>query len=294
MLLTSLIVEDDMKHVSYDDIDLFLKEILQELMLDETKNTLLLGLCLDFQKNKSRYKQSFFSVVFQGHKVRSLAVCVNSYKIIIYSNLKNAEKSFELIINELLKQKNYIPGVIASSLHAKQFTNAYKKITGRNISKGDSQRLYRLDKVTFPKIEKGKMRFAEQSDLELTSKWMMKFHNETTPDDPIPNLNHFLNRKIKNCEIAIWENGKPVSMIFTNRPTINGISINMVYTPKEFRKHGYASSLVAHFSQSQLDNGWKFCTLFTDLSNVVSNSIYQKVGYYPISDFQEYNFGGKL
>jgi len=39
-----------------------------------------------------------------------------------------------------------------------------------------------------------------------------------------------------------------------------------------------------------LDEGWQFCTLFTDLANPTSNSIYQKMGYVPVGDFNEYYF----
>jgi predicted GNAT family acetyltransferase len=45
-------------------------------------------------------------------------------------------------------------------------------------------------------------------------------------------------------------------------------------------------------SQQLLDAGWEFCALFTDLANPTSNSIYQKVGYQPVADFDEYIFGG--
>jgi hypothetical protein len=66
--------------------------------------------------------------------------------------------------------------------------------------------------------------------------------------------------------------------------------VNFVYTPPEFRGRGYASNLVAHLSQELLDEGRKFCFLFTDLANPVSNSIYQKIGYRPVSDSERWEF----
>jgi predicted GNAT family acetyltransferase len=49
---------------------------------------------------------------------------------------------------------------------------------------------------------------------------------------------------------------------------------------------------VAALSQQLLDAGWEFCALFTDLANPTSNSIYQRIGYRPVADFDEYIFGG--
>jgi len=47
---------------------------------------------------------------------------------------------------------------------------------------------------------------------------------------------------------------------------------------------------VAALSQQMLDAGWEFCTLYTDLANPVSNSIYQRIGYRPVCDSNEYDF----
>ncbi|OZU86959.1 GNAT family N-acetyltransferase, partial [Virgibacillus indicus] len=47
-----------------------------------------------------------------------------------------------------------------------------------------------------------------------------------------------------------------------------------------FKKKGYATSTVAHLSQKILDEGFQFCSLYTDSTNPTSNSIYKKIGYY--------------
>ena len=79
-------------------------------------------------------------------------------------------------------------------------------------------------------------------------------------------------------------------MAAAGRRTRSGIAINLVYTPKGLRRHGYATSCVAELSQRLLDLGYQFCTLFADLANPISNSIYQKIGYQPIGDYDSYLF----
>ncbi len=58
----------------------------------------------------------------------------------------------------------------------------------------------------------------------------------------------------------------------------------------KYRRQGYASSCVAALSQTLLDQGRKYCFLFTDLANPTSNHIYQAIGYQPICDMNEYWF----
>lgn len=82
----------------------------------------------------------------------------------------------------------------------------------------------------------------------------------------------------------------PVSQVCAGRETLNGIVLNNVYTPPYLRKKGYASVMMADVCQVLLDKGYQFCSLFTDLSNPISNSIYQRVGFYPICDYDEYWF----
>ena len=73
-------------------------------------------------------------------------------------------------------------------------------------------------------------------------------------------------------------------------PTPNGIRIGAVYTPPDLRRQGFASAVTASLSQHLLDQGRKFCFLFTDLLNPTSNKIYQQVGYRPVSDVDRYDF----
>ncbi len=64
--------------------------------------------------------------------------------------------------------------------------------------------------------------------------------------------------------------------------TPNGIRVNAVYTPPEYRGKGYATSCVATVSQYLLTQGYQYCFLFTDLANPTSNHIYRQIGYLPI------------
>lgn len=81
-------------------------------------------------------------------------------------------------------------------------------------------------------------------------------------------------------------------MVGTNAPVAGAVRIGPVYTPPEQRGRGYASSAVAAASQQALDEGASSCTLFTDLANPTSNSIYRALGNERFADWREYALRG--
>lgn len=59
-----------------------------------------------------------------------------------------------------------------------------------------------------------------------------------------------------------------------------GVSrVQLVYTPPENRKRGYASACVASLTARELATPGRTCMLNTDLANPTSNGIYQAIGY---------------
>jgi predicted GNAT family acetyltransferase len=75
------------------------------------------------------------------------------------------------------------------------------------------------------------------------------------------------------------------------RPSANGVVVTNVYTPPQFRNQGYATACVAALCRKLLGEGYSFCSLYTDLSNPTSNSIYTKIGFQPVQDSYMFRFG---
>ena len=76
--------------------------------------------------------------------------------------------------------------------------------------------------------------------------------------------------------------GQPVSLAgFHNPIELLGKKIGRVgpvYTPKEFRKNGYASLITAHVTKKVIEQD-AIATLYTQAENPTSNKIYQELGY---------------
>jgi predicted GNAT family acetyltransferase len=99
-----------------------------------------------------------------------------------------------------------------------------------------------------------------------------------------------MERTIEEGRLYLWCDKVPVSMAWKARPTKSGVVVSGVYTPPEHRRRGYATCCVAALSQRLLDTGYTYCTLYTDLANPTSNSIYRKIGYQPVCESMMYRF----
>ena len=154
-------------------------------------------------------------------------------------------------------------------------------------------RLFELRQVIWPTGISGQFRIAEARDEQQIFAWLREFHDEAVPHDP-KRSDQDLTRDIRTAtqlqQYFIWEDGgAPVCLVGSRRETEEERWIAPVYTPRNLRGRGYASALVAAVSQRIVESG-KRGMLFTDLANPTSNSIYQKVGYRPVTDFKHFLF----
>jgi predicted GNAT family acetyltransferase len=183
-----------------------------------------------------------------------------------------------------------VPAVVAEKHLAESFAEAWKTVRGCRWHEGMQQRIHQLRRVRISEYAPGIFRKATFQDMERAVAWGQAFHRECFGDTEPDRSPQVAEQKLSNGELFFWDNPTPVSMAARTRPTPNGESIGLVYTPPEYRGQGYATSVVAALSQRILDDGKRFCCLYTDLANPTSNSIYQKIGYEPVADVIDIQF----
>lgn len=147
------------------------------------------------------------------------------------------------------------------------------------------QRIYRLDKVKKAADAEGVLIKAKLEHLPLVTEWIWEFMGvigePVSKEQAVKTGEAF----IKAERLFLWEvNGKYVSIANATRPTTHNVTINFVYTPREERKKGYASSCVSTLSQLMLDSGFQTTSLYTDTTNPTSNKIYMEIGYEHVAD----------
>ena len=65
-----------------------------------------------------------------------------------------------------------------------------------------------------------------------------------------------------------------------------------VYTPPDLRGRGFGGAATVAVTRAALADGAEGVVLFADLANPASNTLYQRLGYRPVSDWTVLRFGG--
>ena len=134
-------------------------------------------------------------------------------------------------------------------------------------------------------------RKAEMKDkdilLEMLKEIRREIVNEEMSDEEA--LEKF-DKSMENGYYILEKEGKIVAQASINKQLLNGKLVGSVFTVKNERGKGYAYNLVYRLSKDILENGAKYCALFTDDSNQISNHVYEKIGYRRIADVTEIKF----
>lgn len=286
----------------YSDAKEFYKETFSILMKHEAQNSLPLGNAVignnGGESEGWRNTKNWFmaTVTDDGGNILFVSIMTPPFNITLYEtdNLSNDE-ALECLCENMIKESIAVPGVTSENRLAERFAKTYTKKAGMGYQVHKNMRIYTLDRVDENIPVVGIIRKAEKKDLCFLPYW----HSAFTLDcdlgsESLDEAASAVVRAIDREMLFVLENaGTPVSMASALREIITGRCIGMVYTPPYFRKSGYASSCVAQVSKLVLDMGYKYASLFTNLANPISNSIYQKIGYKPICDYNELMFTAK-
>ena len=103
-------------------------------------------------------------------------------------------------------------------------------------------------------------------------------------------LRILLLENIEKGYYVLVKDNKIICQANTSRVMKYGKCVSGVYTPKEERGKSYAYNLIYRISKELLDKGDKYCVLYTDDANPISNHVYEKIGYKRKSDWEELDF----
>ncbi|MEC3952673.1 GNAT family N-acetyltransferase [Nocardia sp. CDC153] len=182
-----------------------------------------------------------------------------------------------------------IPDVVGSASTAAAFASAWRGLRGTTARAGQAERLYRLGSLRTPLVP-GAPRPATEADIELCRRWTAAMSREIH-EATVELSESALRARITKGRWWLWEiDGRPVSLTAHQVPAYGWTRIGPVYTPPEYRSHGYASALVAHVSRLLLDTGTGVC-LYADIANPTSNKVYRALGFEAVFDQVHYTFG---
>ncbi|MDZ7843311.1 MAG: GNAT family N-acetyltransferase [Anaerolineales bacterium] len=287
-----------MKLIAFQDPVRFQKQLSSFLTQHEAENNLILVILADLLAGEYQDPPPYLAAVEDGSKMVLALICTPSYPLLFsYREERPADQLVDLVGEELGKQfGSELRGMTGDRDLVLPFVRCWTETAGVGHELKMAMRIYQLDRVAPVTGVQGQLRNAQESDHELMQEWYEGFMREAMGEHPEQEqvnqqVERFLAGDPRQRGMVFWEiQGRSVSMAGYSGPTPNGIRIGAVYTPPEQRGNGYASACVAGLSQQQLNRGFKYCFLFTDLSNPTSNHIYQQIGYRQVSDVNTYYF----
>ncbi|MHB0935984.1 MAG: GNAT family N-acetyltransferase [Armatimonadota bacterium] len=274
-----------MELIPYSDASAFRDDVLPFLLEREVENNLMISIIIRLADGTARWgdEPARLYLIRDGGEIVAAATQTPPYNLI----LTTAAPEITAFIADHLKDIP-LPGVLGPKADADRFARLWQERTGRSAQLEMAERIYRLDRVDPPADVSGHAAAATLEDVELLVEWTNAFITESHASVSDPEA--YVRGNIASRHLIVWKDPEPVSCASYGIPMPNGTRVGGVYTPPEYRRRGYATANVAAVSQRALDEGNKYCCLFTDLANPTSNSIYQKIGYRPVCDYAQYHF----
>lgn len=172
-----------------------------------------------------------------------------------------------------------------------RFAAAWAQRTHSRTEIDTHTRLFELGTLTPGPPSPGGLREPRPEEYELVAAWLSRFQTEAAvqggrePDAgaaavvPVEEVAD----RVDDHRLWVWaDQDQPVHLTGFQPPSFGVARIGPVYTPPQFRGHGYAASAVAQVSQ-RLQGEARVC-LFTDQANPVSNALYERLGYRAVVD----------
>lgn len=281
-----------MKLIIYNDIKKFYNDTYEILLRDEVKNLIILGNLLigidETDRTSWRNVDNWFmATVKTQNKVILSALMTPPHNLTIYEtdNIPN-DDALKVLAGGILGKVS-VQGVLSEKDLALRFAKIFNETAGNDFRIEENQRIYALTEVNNEYLQGAyTFRPANEQDMSFLPYWCNGFHNDCFPDkdDLLMSVDVAKHHLFSKRLYILEDNGVAVTMASNHRNLLSVGGVGAVYTPPYFRKHGYASACVARLSKQILEGGKKYCVLYTNLANPISNSIYQKIGYKAICD----------
>jgi uncharacterized protein len=274
------------------DVEGFVRSAGDFLRAREAEHNLLLGLTGRLVADPNTYGDDdpYFAVVEADGRVVTAALRTPPHNLLLAQTEDTA--GYVALAKDAHRAFDGLPGVNGPAAEIQGFISTWASLTGDRARLVMSQRIYEASDVVAARPVGGATRPAGDQDRKLLLGWLEAFMLEASHGNSPEDAAGWLERNAADPDggAVIWDDGAPVSFSGYGARTPCGIRIGPVYTPPELRGRGYASALVAELTQHLLTGGRDFCFLFTDLANPTSNSVYQRVGYRPVTDVEQWSF----
>jgi predicted GNAT family acetyltransferase len=261
------------------DVRAFRTRVGPLLARDEVRHSVPLGVLAAIEHDPGRYPEHHLWLAEDDAGVAACALMTPPFRLLPMGG----PEGFDELVATVLADAVEIPGVSGFLPEVEHFAERWVASTGATTRLDMSMRVYTAAAVSAPAAAPGRMRAAGGGDRALLADWAHAFAVETGLTEGPEEIARSVDARIgADPGVVVWEDGGiPVTFAAAIASSPGITRVGPVYTPPEYRRRGYATSLVAAWTSELLRRGAGRCMLFTDMANPTSNSIYQAVGYRP-------------
>ncbi|GGF58070.1 putative acetyltransferase [Marmoricola endophyticus] len=235
--------------------------------------------------------QDWFAVVRDGGRVVGVAMRTAPFEPDPVHLLPMPEEAARALAEAVSARGEAVDAVSGDRDAVRAFAGALA--AGRSVRTVEETRLWEVRSVVVPRRVSGHLRPATRDDLAVATAWYGAFAREAAEQAGHevmhvvePSREEML-RRIDAGVAWLWEvEGRVVHLTGINPPSFGVRRIGPVFTPAEERGRGWAAVAVAELATRTLAAGER-CCLFTDRSNPVSNGLYARLGFEPVTDYEE-------
>jgi predicted GNAT family acetyltransferase len=266
----------------------YLDETSTFLLRNELVNNLALGIPNALPDKDKEHPDCVFINACENNEIKASSVKTIAKALVAASEAK--PEHIRALVDYYRFNKIDLRGVVGESQYAEQFA----KFFGGAVGQTRTLIAHELKTVNTLRLAEGRLEVAAEHDTELLCQWTRLFEEDahTFPKQTDEQILKSVKARISGGNIFKWiVKDEIVSIAAIVRKTKNYGIVGLVYTPQKLRGRGYATSTVQKLSEHILQSGFTYCGLFTDKSNPTSNYIYKTIGYTPVSEFSDIEFG---
>jgi hypothetical protein len=268
----------------YADAGTFLNAAGPWLATAEVENSVMLTIASSVADGTRTLKEPpYFAAAVDGNEIDCCASRTPPHNLLVTNG---TPRGLAALAADAFGVFGRLPGVNGPHPAAAGFVEAWLALAGGRATISMRQRLHKIERVNadLPAIQ-GSLREVTSSERDLAVQWALAFMCEAVPNQP-NEAEESVDRNLRAGTLYFWDDGGPVTMC----ASVGGARINLVYTPPDLRRRGYATAAVSALTRRLLDGGSRYCCLYTDLANPTSNSVYRRIGYRPVCDIDQYSF----
>lgn len=283
-----------MKVAAYSDGHAFWHEVAAPLSAQPVLNNVFVGVAGRIRKDLR--KDLVRAGVFDGADLVLGALRTPPHRLNL-AHQGRGVAGIDALVRHLVDAEIAVPGVVGEEALAEAFVKRWCLATGQVAESrprhGRMQNLYEVVRVVPPANVPGAIRLTRAAERDLIVRWEMGFAVDAglpAVEREADYIARFVDEGLADRSFFVWEvDGAPVATARLRPVGEIGARVSGVYTPDDQRGHGYASALTAALSQRVLASG-RWCCLFADADNPLTNRIYQRIGYAKVATFADIMF----